>query len=163
MAEPKYECPDHPPEAGCHEEGSLCGKWKRISVEATTEKRCERDSDSDGNCDRHPVKRVKSFMEVEDAKLADDIIARLNALLETPSVRVDLARLIGTRIPCGLATLNHPKIQANDGVEGPQVGFLGVLNGIVGTIRSGEHEGWGYISAVCEDDGSVTRFERTKE
>jgi thymidylate synthase (FAD) len=25
-----YECPDHPPSVGCHQEGTLCGKWRKI-------------------------------------------------------------------------------------------------------------------------------------
>jgi hypothetical protein len=32
MPEPKYECPDHPPEAQCYQEGTLCDNWRRVDA-----------------------------------------------------------------------------------------------------------------------------------
>lgn len=98
---------------------------------------------------------------------ADYIIAFLNEV-----VKVDpkaLAQLIETRVPCNEILAKHPSIQVNaldsdDLEKGFEVGFLGVLNGMVGTIpEGGEKAGWGYIAAVFEDDGSLSGFRRTDD
>lgn len=101
---------------------------------------------------------------MNNADLADEIIARLNKLIEDPKVRADVGKLIETRIRCSEETRNHPTIQAGwDDVEGspPHVGFLGVLNGLVGTIGEGRLAKWGFISAVFDDDKNLERFRRT--
>jgi hypothetical protein len=113
--------------------------------------------------------------------LADELIKRLNALCHNSDVRKDISKLIDARVVCSEATLNHPTIQASGpdrnglcecGAYGgpgcslckPQVGFLGVLNGLVGTIGgTGPRALWGLITADCEDDGTIIRFQRTKE
>jgi len=108
---------------------------------------------------------------VESAHLADVLIERLNALIHDPEVRADIARLIENRVTCSAATLNHETIQATPfekdkhTVKGEPpdgwVGVLGLLNGIVGILPDGPKKGWGYITAVFEDDGSLARFVRT--
>ena len=121
---------------------------------------------------------------MNDSDLADEIIARLNKLCENPQVRADLCKLIETRIPCTKATLDHPTIQASQpekvaglcecGAYGPsssgwcpicnpepQVGFLGLLNGLVGIRPEGRLKGWGFIAAVFDDNKQLVRFRRT--
>jgi hypothetical protein len=113
--------------------------------------------------------------------LADTLIERLNWLIANPEVRDDIHRLIEERVVCSNATLEHPTIQASGpdrtglceceayGGPGcslckPQFGFLGLLNGIVGTIGGhGPRKSWGLITAVIGDDGKLQRFERTAE
>lgn len=95
---------------------------------------------------------------MKDTELADEIIARLNNLIQHSEVRQDVSKLIETRIPCSEATQNHPTIQAGEGL-----GFLGLLNGIVGVIPDGKKEGWGYITAKFDDQGKLTQFCRTFE
>ena len=120
-------------------------------------------------------------MTVKNTELADELILRLNKLIEDPDVRKDISALISKRIPCSQATLAHPTIQASPpsqdglcecGAFGgpgcsmckPMFGFLGVLNGLVGTLGgSGPRAGWGLITAYEEDDGTISRFMRTEE
>jgi hypothetical protein len=96
-------------------------------------------------------------MPLNDAYLADVLIERLNGLIQNPAIREDIGKLIETRVPCSKETLDHPTIQAGD--EG--VGFLGILNGLVGTIPEGPKKGWGFIAAEFSDDGKLERFQRT--
>lgn len=98
-----------------------------------------------------------------DALLAEEIVRRLNKLIEDKDVRKDLCRLIETRVPCTKKTLEHSTIQANAGPDTPRVGFLGMLNGIVGVILEGPREGYGYITATFDgpDDSRLTGFHRT--
>lgn len=97
-----------------------------------------------------------------DTELADALIARLNEIIADPEVRADVHRLLGARVPCRQPTIDHPSIQAHivDG-EDPTIGFLGLLNGIVGTMPNGKRAGWGYIAAVFDDQDQLLRFERT--
>lgn len=90
-----------------------------------------------------------------DLELAEALIPRLNSLLTDPRVRADIDRLIETRIPVSTSTADHPSIQVTD----DKLGFLGLLNGLTGTIPSGPKEGWGYIAAVYSEAGELTRFE----
>lgn len=92
-----------------------------------------------------------------DEQLADEIIARLNAMIQDPAVRADIIKLLDVRVPVSVATADHPTIQVLDG----KMGTLGFLNGIVGVIPSGEKKDWGYITAVFDDDGDLAEFRRT--
>ena len=79
-----------------------------------------------------------------DKELAVEIISRLNRLAENPDIAADLNKAIELRSPASRATIEHPTIQArNDGV-----GWLGILNGIVGIRETG----CGYIAAKYSDD-----------
>jgi hypothetical protein len=115
-----------------------------------------------------------------DEDLADTLIKRLNDLCTDPEVRADLGKLIEWRAPCSKATAEHPTIQTQAAQpldpafdvllklipsltvnEGPTVGFLGFLNGLVGAIPGGKLQGWGYIAAVFDDGGQLTHFRRS--
>lgn len=113
---------------------------------------------------------------MDDAQLADEIIARLNKLIEDPEVREVVGRLIEeARVTCPQSVLDHPSIVAVEfdpakhttrvkpGHQAPAgwVGFLGVLNGLVGTRA--DKPGWGYIAAYYEDDApnTLVRFQRS--
>ena len=86
----------------------------------------------------------------------DYTINFLNALVEIdePAMRA----LIETRVPCGEAMASHRtvQVQAHDGAE-PVVGVLGILNGLFGV----DEEGWGPLTAVFENDGTLACFKRT--
>lgn len=86
--------------------------------------------------------------------LAHEIINRLNDLLDDPDVRRDIGGLIEARIPCSEAVSEHPTIQSKSG----WFGFLGLLNGLVGTIPDGEYDGWGYIRARFDNRGNLICF-----
>ena len=115
-------------------------------------------------------------IHIGDEELADAIINRLNKLCEDPEVRKDIAALIEERVSCSTATLNHPTIQAQTidptklrvkpGSPQPAglVGFLGILNGLVGIMPDGPRKGWGYIAAdYADDEGTnLVGFQRTK-
>ena len=92
-------------------------------------------------------------------ELADLLITRLNEILATD--RDAIEAVAEHRVPCNQALLNHPTVQvmADGGVN--KVGFLGILNGLVGTIPDGPREGWGFIAGCYDDDGKLVRFQRT--
>ena len=99
-----------------------------------------------------------------DAELADEIIARLNRLIEDPAIRADVGKLLAERVACSKATDEHPSIQVRAYEDGSAtVSFLGLINGLVGTMPGVAGGGWGYVSAVLEEDGSLVRFCRTFE
>lgn len=96
-------------------------------------------------------------------ELADELIRRLNALIETPDVRDFVQAVIDQRVPVSAVVAEHPTVQVgvHDGVF--KAGLLGLLNGIVGTIADGSHSGWGHIAAIYSDDKKLLRFQRTEE
>jgi len=97
-----------------------------------------------------------------DSDLADAVIARLNAIIQDPAIREDVGRLVEERILVGEQTAAHPTVQVQQNAAGDSVlGFLGLLNGVVGTIAEGRLKGWGYIAAVFDDAGRLERFRRT--
>lgn len=85
----------------------------------------------------------------------DDALRILNEILALdPSIA---HALVERRWGCNKALADHPTIQVSQDQYGTHVGILGVLNGIFGA----DDEGWGPICAVVEDDGRISRFERT--
>jgi hypothetical protein len=49
------------------------------------------------------------------------------------------------------ATAEHPTVQVDGGSM--TLGVLGLLNGLCGTIKGGERDGWGRIAASYEENG----------
>jgi hypothetical protein len=98
-------------------------------------------------------------MQNED--LADELIERLNTLCENQEARAVLGKLLNARVAGSEGLFDHPTIQVRRSGDLPEVGFLGMLNGLVGVIPSGKFEGWGYITVQVDDDDSISRFERT--
>lgn len=96
---------------------------------------------------------MKIFLEFKHKLLANLIIKFMNELLELD--RVTISKLIDTRIICNELLANHPTVQVNSEHE---VGLLGILNGLVGI----KDNGYGYITAVFDDDNNIVRFEKTK-
>lgn len=76
-----------------------------------------------------------------------------------------LQQLIDHRVECNEQLANHPTVQVgtyfkpNTDKSFTAVGFLGLLNGLVG-IRD---YGVGYIAAVYDDDDKLTGFRLTDE
>lgn len=117
-------------------------------------------------------------MPLNDAYLASELIERLNTLIVDPEIREDIGRLIESRVVCSQTMMDHESIQVEaidpvrlktrpgEGSRYPterkppagMVGFLGVLNGLVGTIPDGARKGWGFIAAEFSDDGKLERF-----
>ena len=95
-----------------------------------------------------------------DEELAKEIVKRLNALIQHRDVRMDVAELIEMRILATVTTAEHSTIQVvEEGADlDSKVGFLGLLNGIVGTRPQGKG---GYISAYFDDSGNLTEFRLT--
>lgn len=106
-------------------------------------------------------------MSIKDQDLADEIIQRLNVLIEDPAVRAFVKLIIQSKVPIDLELAKrHSTIQC--WVEGStaSAGFLGMLNGIVGAIRSeySDIDGWGYIAAVYDSDsGELLKFIRAED
>jgi hypothetical protein len=100
---------------------------------------------------------------MNDDQLADEIIKRLNALIENDDVRKDVGRLLEVRVHCSEATLRHPTIQVGSYKGIDAVGLLGLLNGLVGVDPelAGSLSGAGYITAFWEGKDNLVRFQRT--
>lgn len=89
--------------------------------------------------------------EITNEELADSIIERLNVLVKDPDIREDIHELIEARQPCSTASADHPTIQTvSDQSEAanPLLGFLGLLNGLVGA----DSDGHAYIAGSYSDD-----------
>ena len=81
----------------------------------------------------------------------EDAVAYLNQLLELD--RPAVAALVSNRVPCNEALADHPTCQVGVQHGGYHVGFLGLLNGLFGTIGDGgPRDQWGWITAEFEDD-----------
>ena len=92
---------------------------------------------------------------MNDKELAKEIVDRLNRLMADEGAAKALERLIDTRIPVDPILEDHPTIQVSGPEGNPVVGFLGMLNGIVGA--SGTNE-WGYIAANYNPEDLLTGF-----
>jgi len=92
----------------------------------------------------------------------DDAIGFLNSLVEVDADAV--TRLVDARVQCNQEMADHEsvQVQAYDGDENYSVGILGVLNGLFGTFDCGPAEGWGPITALFNEDGSVKEFVLTE-
>ena len=92
---------------------------------------------------------------MKDEELADEIIVRLNKLCEDKQVRIAIGRLIEERVVIPKEVVDHPTIQvsnmAHKSVYG--IGFLGLLNGFIGTVTEGDREGWGFVAAYWGGEG----------
>ena len=99
-------------------------------------------------------------------QLAEELIDFLNSLLKIDPDAV--TRLIDSRVECNYAMANHPSVQViatkTVDLQGEHfsynLGPLGILNGICGTIENGPYIGWGWITAVY-DGNRIIRFEKT--
>jgi hypothetical protein len=99
---------------------------------------------------------------ISNTELADVLIERLNDLIQDPKIREDISRLIDERIVVGEQTAAHATIQVQANAAGDNtLGFLGLLNGLVGIMQEGKLRGWGYIMAVFDDDKRLVRFRRS--
>lgn len=90
----------------------------------------------------------------EKRALASSVVDYLNEI-----VKLDpdaLHQLCETRVPCNQALSDHATTQMAGTVGSPEVGLLGILNGLVGKRA----DGWGYIAGVYDDDtGKLTHFQ----
>ncbi len=96
-------------------------------------------------------------------ELADILIERLNELTRDLNIRMDVGSLIEARVKVTQQTADHPTIQVTEkGPLGPwELGVLGLLNGLCGAIPDGPKKGYGYITAVIDDNGFLESFRRT--
>ena len=96
---------------------------------------------------------------MDDLALAHEIIGRLNKLLETPGMGELLGQLTNSRVVTQSEVLaNHETIQFGGENSEYTLGWLGLVNGIVGARAE---DGWGYVAAVMEEDGSISSFKLT--
>lgn len=86
--------------------------------------------------------------------IAEAIVQKLNEINELDSSV--LPKLINYRVRCNDKFANHPTIQVGQANYPPgyQVGFLGILNGLIGV----KTDDWGYVAADMNPDGSIKRF-----
>ncbi|MCH8242880.1 MAG: hypothetical protein IH897_09745 [Planctomycetes bacterium] len=108
--------------------------------------------------------------DIQNTVLANEIISRLNEMIsKDESVRQALSLLTQYRVELPDEALrNHSTIQvgsvgSDEHVGAVDLGFLGMLNGIVGVIPDGERKGWGYVMAVVDRDGTIGRFVNTQD
>lgn len=95
---------------------------------------------------------------LNDRALAQELVRRLNRLIDqSEPARKALELLCHSRVGPIEGIGPHPTIQV---WEDETVTFLGMINGLVGTIPGGRREGWGHIAAIFEEGPSdLVRFE----
>jgi len=95
--------------------------------------------------------------------LADQFINSLNDLIVDD--RKAIQDLIQHKVRCSEFLFQHPTMQVGTNVDEGfhTIGMLGIINGLIGVIESGEREGWGFVSAVLNDRGELEKFERTRQ
>lgn len=93
---------------------------------------------------------------IHETRSVQETIDFLNELLKLDEPAI--TRLIESRVACNEDLTEHPTVQVQDVVGAPSVGLLGILNGLFGT----DEKGWGPITAVVEDDGTISSFKRTE-
>ena len=94
--------------------------------------------------------------EETDKVLADTLIARLNKLCEDPEVLRAVGSLLELEVWVSERVADHPTIQVG---PGNRLRFLGLLNGILGSIPEGRFAGWGHVAARY-DEGKLVGFTR---
>jgi hypothetical protein len=87
------------------------------------------------------------------------MVEYLNSLLDLDPAFV--SALIQMRAPCNEAIALHPTVQVGMPDGHPVAGFLGVVNGFLGTIDHGKHTGWGPITVAYDSDGAFFGFVET--
>lgn len=94
--------------------------------------------------------------------MADQFINSLNDLIVND--RKAIQDLIQHKVRCSEFLHQHPTMQVGTNVDEGfhTIGMLGIINGLIGVIESGDREDWGFISAVLDDQGQLEKFERTK-
>jgi hypothetical protein len=87
------------------------------------------------------------------------IIDNLNSILECDKKSIE--ELIEHRITCTMELAKHPTVQVlyNDAIKSNTVGFLGMLNGVLGA----REDGFGYVTALCDEAGHIIKFEITPD
>ena len=84
-----------------------------------------------------------------------EAISFLNELIKLD--KAAMTALAETRVLCNESLANHPTVQVSTAPEGEKVGLLGILNGLFGV----DEKGWGFITAVFDDDGQIIEFRET--
>lgn len=101
----------------------------------------------------HAVDRMR---RMDDEQFAEEIIFRLNNLIQNPDARDLVTKMIDQRIQAGGWVESHPTIQAT---ESGRVGLMGIINGLVGRQESG----WGYVAVQTDSDGTICQFQRCRK
>lgn len=92
-------------------------------------------------------------------RIAPDVVVKyLNELFEADSEAVK--KLVEHRVDTNQSMMDHDTVcvmvdnDENGNPANPQLGLLGVINGLVGISKSG----WHYIAAEFDEEGSLHRF-----
>lgn len=73
--------------------------------------------------------------------MADQFILVLNELLFADPKAIEA--LVEFRVLCDDMLADHPTVVVSQDEGCTKIGFLGILNGLVGVIESGPRSGWG--------------------
>lgn len=100
-----------------------------------------------------------------DREMSIRLVSFLNDMLAIdPSA---IALLVSHRVPCNTHMAEHPTVQVGSTAgknASNTIGILGLLNGFCGTIDDGgKWHGFGPISAMVNEDGSIVKFMVTGE
>lgn len=98
----------------------------------------------------------KRRTEEEKTQLAEEVITFLNDVLCED--RHALRRLLTFRTRCNHDLMIHPTVQTGVVDGEPDVGLLGLINGLIG-VRP---DGWGYVTCHLADNGVILGFSLTK-
>ena len=93
-------------------------------------------------------------------EVAAFLVSRLNELCQDDAVRELVSRLIDSTVFANDSIVRHPMIRMR---SPSSVGFLGMLNGIVGSIPDGPLTGLPYIAASYSEEGVLLGFMLTEQ
>lgn len=100
-----------------------------------------------------------------DPEFTDELIRRLNVLIEDPDAKVVVDGMIANRIIAAKSLEDHPTIRVRtDRPEYlyPTVSLTGLLNGLCGSVHGGPVDGYGLLCHVMDSDsGELLKFART--
>ncbi len=116
----------------------------------------ERFLEAKWDAEHEPSKRQATKVTFSDELFAQELVRRLNMLIENEHVRDAVGRLMLERVPVdGETAKKHPTLQYHHEDSQDSVGMLGVLNGITGCLPSG----YGLVHACVEQaDGALVKF-----
>jgi hypothetical protein len=99
---------------------------------------------------------------VQNTITLDLVISFLNELLNRD--RTAISTLIETRIPINDALVRHSTLQhtRNYLTTKPEIGLLGIINGMFGTLEGGPRNGWGPITARFDEHDNCLGFFKTE-
>jgi hypothetical protein len=99
---------------------------------------------------------------MNDEEFAQELVQRLNGLCQDSKVKEVVQKLLSLKIDVDEEVLHHPTLQVGCS-QGFQLGFLGLLNGLMDTVKDGPKSGFGQIATIRDTNRNLIQFIKTQE